>query len=576
MAFPILSLLIATPILGALLITVFTRENAAGYHAARVVAMLITSVTFVLSLLALSQFDVSNADFQLVEMVPWFREYNITYHLGVDGISLAMILLTTLLMPFCILCSMESITVRVREYMIAFLLLEALVIGVFSSLDLLLFYLFFEAVLIPMYILIGVWGGEKRVYAAYKFFLYTLAGSVLFLIAVLYFYFTFGTMDIPTLMEQAPTLGLSVQQWLWLALFASFAVKVPMWPFHTWLPDAHVQAPTAGSVILAGILLKMGAYGFLRFSLPMLPEASHYFTPLMAVLSVIAVIYTSLVALVQEDMKKLIAYSSVAHMGYVTLGIFSFTKQGIDGAIFQMISHGLVSGALFLCVGVLYDRMHTKSIAAYGGVANVMPHFAFVFMLFTMASVGLPATSGFVGELLVLVGAFQTLQWAAILAASGLILGAAYMLWLYRRVMYGAVANHEVEQLRDLSSREWLILAPLMVLVLLIGIYPKPVLSLIHAPVARVLEQTDLTKLHAAAAAIAAAEEREQGEDDAANDDGVENKANESGHQHKADKPNYNHGDGAGIDAAKIHKTLPSAKSDSSVSDHKTTVKGVE
>lgn len=571
MDFPLLSSLIALPLLGALLIAVFTRENEAGSQSARWLAILTTALVFGLAILALTVFDSSKADFQLVEMVPWFKEYNITYHLGVDGISLSMIVLTAFLMPFCILCSWESITTRVREYMIAFLVLEALVIGVFAALDLLLFYLFFEAVLLPMYIIIGVWGGDRRVYAAYKFFLYTLAGSVLFLLAVLYFYFTYGTMDIPALMEQTSNLGLDVQKWLWLAMFASFAVKVPMWPFHTWLPDAHVQAPTAGSVILAGILLKMGAYGFLRFSLPMLPEASHYFAPFMYALSVVAVIYTSLVALVQEDMKKLIAYSSVAHMGYVTLGIFSFTQQGIEGAIFQMISHGLVSGALFLCVGVLYDRMHTKAINAYGGVTNVMPGFAFVFMLFTMASVGLPATSGFVGELLVLVGAYQASQWAAFGAATGLILGAAYMLWLYRRVMYGEVANHEVEQLRDLSPREWLLFVPLMAFVLLLGVYPKPVFSLMNAPVLQILAQTG----SAESTAAGASEEVQADENQDADNDQAEDKTNDAADDQKADQGDHAEDDNVGVDAGRIHETSHE-KPNGSVSSGKTTEKGAE
>lgn len=489
----LLTTLIITPLIGALVIAIFARNSDAGAASARWVALLTTLITFLLSLLALTQFSTENAEFQLVEKISWFNDYNISYHVGVDGISLAMILLTTFLMPFCILCSWESIGKRVSEFMIAFLVLEALVIGVFAALDLLLFYVFFEAVLIPMYIIIGVWGGDKRIYAAYKFFLYTLAGSVLFLIAVLYLYYSFGTTDITVLLQEAGQLKLSEQKWLWLALFASFAVKVPMWPFHTWLPDAHVQAPTAGSVILAGILLKMGAYGFLRFSLPMLPDASAYFTDFVFILSVLAVVVTSLVALVQKDMKKLIAYSSVAHMGFVTLGIFTFTQQGIEGAIFQMISHGVISGALFLCVGVLYDRMHTKEIAAYGGVANVIPQFAFIFMLFTMASVGLPATAGFVGEMLVLLGTFQVSQWAAMGAATGLILGAAYMLWLYRRVMFGEVANHEVEQLRDVSAREWLLFCPLIIAVLWLGIYPKPVLELVSPPTLKIMAATQIT-----------------------------------------------------------------------------------
>ena len=406
--------------------------------------------------------------------------YNINYHLGIDGISLFMVLLTTFLMPLCILCSWESITRRTREFMIAFLLLESFVIGVFCALDLILFYVFFEGMLIPMYLIIGVWGGANRIYAAYKFFLYTLLGSVLFLHSVLYIYYRCNTTDIPALMHQVPLLSPYVQRWLWLGMFASFAVKVPMWPVHTWLPDAHVQAPTAGSVILAGILLKMGAYGYLRFSLPMLPLASHYFTPLIFGLSIIAVIYTSLVALVQEDMKKLIAYSSVAHMGFVTAGIFALNAQGVEGSIVQMISHGLVSAALFLCVGVVYDRLHTREIARYGGLVNIMPYYAFVFMFFTMASVGLPGTSGFVGEFLVLIGAFKAKTTLAVLIATGMVLGAAYALWLYRRVMFGELEKSDLMKMTDLSLREWTIFLPLAVAVLWLGIYPKAFLDAMH------------------------------------------------------------------------------------------------
>jgi len=545
MGFPLLSGLIFLPLVGALLIALFTRGTEEGDRTARWLALLTTFVVLGVSLVALAQFDAGKDGFQFVELKRWFREYNISYHLGVDGISLSMIVLTAVLMPICILCSWESVTKRVREYMITFLVLESVIMGVFSALDLLLFYVFFEAVLIPMYLIIGIWGGDKRIYAAYKFFLYTLAGSVLFLLALLYLYFTYGTTDIPTLMEEATDAPLRVQQWLWIAFFASFAVKVPMWPFHTWLPDAHVQAPTAGSVILAGILLKLGGYGFLRFSLPMLPDASHYFAPLVYGLSVVAVIYTSLVALVQEDMKKLIAYSSVAHMGYVTLGIFSFTEQGVEGAIFQMISHGVVSGALFLCVGVLYDRMHTKAIDAYGGVTNVMPGFAAVFMLFTMASVGLPATSGFVGELLVLVGTFQVSQWATLGAATGLVLGAAYMLWLYRRVMFGEVANHEVENLQDLNHREWLIFIPIMIAVLWLGIYPKPTFELIKTPVLQIIAQTGSVS----GAAASAAHEEEGEEEQATDDNDLEDEADDAGDKQHGDESADGEKEDAGIDA---------------------------
>jgi NADH-quinone oxidoreductase subunit M len=489
----LLSILIALPLLGAALILLFGRgTDAEQASTARHVALFTALVTFLASLPLWFLFDPTAKDFQFVEKAVWFEGYNIHYHLGVDGISLFMIILTTFLMPMCILCSRESVTKRVPAYMVCFLVLESLLIGVFSALDLLLFYLFFEAMLIPMYLIIGIWGGQRRIYAAYKFFLYTLVGSVLFLAALVYLYLNFATTDIIELTKQAPTLTLAVQQWLWLAMFASFAVKVPMWPVHTWLPDAHVQAPTAGSVILAGILLKMGAYGFLRFSLPMFPEASHYYAPLVFTLSVIAVIYTSLVALMQEDMKKLIAYSSVAHMGFVTLGIFTFTRQGIEGAVVQMISHGLVSGALFLCVGVLYDRMHTREIASYGGVANIMPRFALIFMFFTMASVGLPATSGFVGEFLVLAGAYQVDTKVAALAATGVVFGAAYMLWLYRRVMFGEAKSAEVRAMPDLGMRELVIFVPIVIAVLWLGIYPQSFLEPLHESVGALLVQTEV------------------------------------------------------------------------------------
>lgn len=486
---PILTSLILLPLVAAV-VTYFSGRHAVyGATAARWVALIATVATFLLSLTLFSGFDAAKEGFQFVEKAPWFVGYDINYHLGIDGISLWLVVLTTFLMPICVLCSWQSVDKRVGEFMALFLILEALVIGTFVALDLLLFYLFFEAVLIPMYLIIGIWGGQNRIYAAYKFFLYTLAGSVLFLLALLYLFFTFNTTDIPTLMAQAPSLGLPVQKWLWLALFASFAVKVPMWPFHTWLPDAHVQAPTAGSVILAGVLLKLGAYGFIRFSLPMLPEASHYFADFVFALSVVAVIYTSLVALVQEDMKKLIAYSSVAHMGFVTLGIFSFTQQGLDGAMFQMVSHGVVSGALFLCVGVVYDRMHTREIAQYGGAANVMPYFAAFFMVFTMASAGLPATSGFVGEILVIVGTYQAAPWAAMLAATGLVLGAAYMLWLYRRVMFGEITNPHVAEMTDANHREWLYFVPLVITVIWLGVHPTVITKDTSPALKRVIAQ---------------------------------------------------------------------------------------
>lgn len=488
--FPVLSIIIFLPLIGALFIALFVKgEDKNSVKNAKNAALWMTIGTFIFSLSIWSGFDYANAGFQFVEKHVWVEGYNISYHLGVDGISLFFIILTTFLMPICILAGWNTITKRVREYMIAFLLLETMIIGVFCALDFVLFYIFFEAVLIPMFLIIGVWGGERRIYASFKFFLYTLAGSVLLLIAMLYLYNVTGTTDIPMLMEKGKEIGLDVQKWLWLALFASFAVKVPMWPVHTWLPDAHVQAPTAGSVILAGILLKLGGYGFLRLSLPILPEASIYFADFMFALSIVAIIYTSLVALMQEDMKKLIAYSSVAHMGFVTLGIFALNKQGIEGSLVVMISHGLVSAALFLCVGVLYDRLHTKEIKKYGGVTLVMPKFALVFMLFTMASVGLPGTSGFVGELLSLVGAFQANKIVAALASTGVILGAAYMLWLYKRVMFGEITNKEVEKMPDISKRELAMFLPIAILVLVIGIYPSIITDLIGASVDNLLLQ---------------------------------------------------------------------------------------
>ena len=407
------------------------------------------------------------------------------YRMGIDGISLPLVLLTTFLMPICILASWH-VSKRVKEYMIAFLVLETLMIGVFSALDLVLFYVFFEAGLIPMFLIIGIWGGQRRVYASFKFFLYTLLGSVLMLLAILVMYWHAGTTDIQTLMATKFPVGM--QKWLWVAFFASFAVKMPMWPVHTWLPDAHVEAPTAGSVILAAILLKMGGYGFIRFSLPMFPDASLYFQGFVYTLSVVAIIYTSLVALMQEDIKKLIAYSSVAHMGFVTMGIFSMTQQGIDGAMFQMVSHGIVSGALFLCVGVVYDRMHTREIAAYGGLVQRMPLYAAVLMLFTMANVGLPGTSGFVGEFLTLLGTYQNNSWVAFFATTGVILSAAYALWLYARVIYGKLEKDELRWMPDMTPRELATLAPLVVLTLVLGIYPSLVLDMFAVPVGSVTD----------------------------------------------------------------------------------------
>ena len=478
---PILSLVTFFPLAGALFIACLNKEAAGN---ARWAALWVTLLTFAASLLIWANFDRSNSGFQMVETHSWIGLFK--YKMGVDGISMLFVILTTFLMPLCILASWDAIQSRVREYMIAFLVLETLMIGVFCALDLVLFYIFFEAGLIPMFLIIGIWGGKRRVYASFKFFLYTLLGSVLMLLAIMAMVNFAGTSDIPTLLTtHFPP---EMQKWLWLAFFASFAVKMPMWPVHTWLPDAHVEAPTAGSVILAAILLKMGGYGFLRFSLPMFPDASHAFAPLVFGLSVMAIIYTSLVALVQEDVKKLIAYSSVAHMGFVTLGIFTFTTQGIDGAIFQMLSHGLVSAALFLCVGVIYDRMHTREISAYGGLAERMPMYALCFMVFTMANVGLPGTSGFVGEFLTLLGAFKANSSVAALATTGVILSAAYALYLYRRVIFGALEKANLKDILDLSPREIAILAPLVLLTIFFGIYPAALLDVTAVSVKKLVQ----------------------------------------------------------------------------------------
>jgi len=498
---PLLSLTTFLPLVGALFILAIRGETQVVARNARNVALLTSMATFIVSLLILVRFDPTSADFQLKETATWLPGSGINYTMGVDGISMWFVLLSTFLTPICILSTIGAVEKRVKEYMVAFLVLETFMVGMFCALDMMLFYVFFEAVLIPMFIIIGVWGGQRRVYAAYKLFLYTLTGSVLMLVAMLVMYFQANTTDIPTLMAQnfAPNL----QLWLWLAFFASFAVKVPMWPVHTWLPDAHVEAPTAGSVILAGVLLKMGAYGFIRFSIPMFPYASEVFTPLIYTLSIIAVIYTSLVALVQDDMKKLIAYSSVAHMGYVTIGAFSMTVQGVEGALYQMLSHGVVSGALFLCVGVVYDRMHTREIARYGGLATRMPKYATVFMLFTMASVGLPGTGGFVGEFLVLLGVFQVNSWVAFFAASGLVLGAAYMLYLYRRVMFGKMVNDDLKDILDMSGREIAMFVPLIILTIWMGVYPSSFLDPMHASVAKLIQNYELAKTAAASMSVA-------------------------------------------------------------------------
>ena len=483
----LLSIVTFIPALGALILGVFLRgEDEAANRNAKWLALIATGATFLISLFILAQFDPNDTGFQFVEEADWLL--GLKYKMGVDGISVLFVLLTTFIMPLCIAASWD-IKVRVKEYMIAFLVLETLMLGVFMALDIVLFYLFFEAGLIPMFLIIGIWGGKNRIYASFKFFLYTFIGSVLMLVALVVMYTQAGTTDIPTLMnhefgsESFSLLGIQIvggaQTLMFLAFFASFAVKMSMWPVHTWLPDAHVQAPTAGSVVLAAILLKMGGYGFLRFSLPMFPVGSEVMAPLVLWLSAIAIVYTSLVALVQEDMKKLIAYSSVAHMGYVTAGIFAANQQGIDGAIFQMISHGFISGALFLCVGVIYDRMHTREIDAYGGLVNRMPAYALIFMLFTMANVGLPGTSGFVGEFLTLVGIFQANTWVAAVATSGVILSAGYALWLYRRVVFGDLIKESLRTITDMTRRERAIFAPLVVMTILLGVYPALVTDII-------------------------------------------------------------------------------------------------
>jgi len=467
---PLISVTIFLPLLGMFIIFLIKVDSSSENNIKW--AALWTSIgTFILSCLIWIQFDNSYIGYQFVEKHKWFTDFNIYYHVGVDGISLFMILLSTFLTPFCILASWVSIKKRIKEYMMAFLFLETVMIGMFSSVDMLLFYIFFEAVLIPMFLIIGIWGGNRRIYASFKLFLYTLLGSVLMLVAIIYMYQLTHSMNIGDL--QGNFFTKEIQIYLWLAFFASFAVKIPMWPFHTWLPDAHVQAPTAGSVILAGVLLKMGGYGFIRFSIGILPEASFYFSPLIMILSVVAIIYTSLVALAQTDMKKLIAYSSVAHMGMVTIGIFIVNSQGLEGAMIQMISHGVVSAALFLCVGVIYDRMHTRDIAFYGGLVNKMPQYSVVFMIFMLASVGLPGTSGFIGEFLIIIGAFKFNTFVALFAASGIILGAIYMLYLYKNIIFGLLINEKLKDICDLNNREKIILYPLIVMVIIIGVFPN-------------------------------------------------------------------------------------------------------
>ena len=501
----LLSIVTFLPMVAAVILGLFLKgDDPAAQKNAKWLALIATTATFLVSLAILVEFEPANPGFQLVEERAWIL--GLTYKLGVDGISVLFVMLTTFLMPL-VIASAWNVTYRVKEYMIAFLILEALMIGVFVALDLVLFYLFFEAGLIPMFLIIGIWGGKARIYASFKFFLYTFLGSVLMLVAMIAMYVDAGTTDIPALLnhnfasETLNILGIEVvgglQTMMWLAFFASFAVKMPMWPVHTWLPDAHVQAPTAGSVVLAAILLKMGGYGFLRFSLPMFPVASDLLAPLVLWLSAIAIVYTSLVALAQTDMKKLIAYSSVAHMGFVTMGIFAVNQQGLDGAIFQMISHGFISGALFLCVGVIYDRMHTRDIDAYGGLVNRMPAYALIFMLFTMANVGLPGTSGFIGEFLTLVGVFQANTWVAFVAATGVILSAAYALWLYRRVVFGDLIKESLKSITDMTLRERAIFAPLVVMTLLLGVYPSLVTDIIGPSVEALILNYDTALLEA-------------------------------------------------------------------------------
>lgn len=491
-AFPFLSLLTFLPLVGAFFILTIRGDETIVMRNARWAALYTSGFTFFLSLYLLARFDPEIATFQFIEDKEWLPALGLSYKMGVDGISLFFVLLSTFLTPICILASWHSIKKRVKEYMVAFLVLETLMIGTFCALDTILFYVFFEAVLIPMFLIIGIWGGPRRVYSAFKFFLYTLFGSVLMLVALLALYYKTGTTDIPQLMA-SPVIR-EWQIWLWLAFFASFAVKMPMWPVHTWLPDAHVEAPTAGSVILAGVLLKMGGYGFLRFSLPMFPEASEFFAPMVFWLSITAIIITSLIALVQDDMKKLIAYSSVAHMGYVTLGIFSLNRQGIDGAIFQMLSHGVISAALFLCVGVVYDRLHTREIARYGGLVKNMPKYAVIFMILMLGSVGLPGTSGFVGELLVLLGAYQADGLIAAFATTGVVLGAAYMLVLYRRVVFGEHKNADAAAMPDVNRLELGYFIPLIGLVIWLGVAPGFVMDRIGPSTARLVTQVTANK----------------------------------------------------------------------------------
>ena len=480
MNFPILSAIIVIPFLGAFFILLTTGDYKNVEKNSKYLAIFTSTANFLLSLFLWFSFDKTSSAFQFIEKKNWISGF-INFQLGIDGISILFVILTTFIAPLCIFSGIKSIKYKIKEFLIAILLMETLMLGVFCSLDLVIFYLFFEAGLIPMFLIIGIWGGPRRVYSAFKFFLFTLLGSVLMLIAIISIYWTTGTTDVINLLKI--DIPAEIQYLLWLAFFSSFAVKMPMWPFHTWLPDAHVEAPTTGSVILAAILLKMAGYGFIRFSLGLFPVASEYFAPFIFFLSVVAIIYTSLVALMQDDMKKLIAYSSVAHMGFVTIGIFSFTKQGLEGSIFQMVSHGLISAGLFLSVGVVYDRFHSRMISSYGGLVNIMPKFAFIFMIFTLGAVGLPGTSGFIGEFLILIGIFQKSFLVAILASLGIIFAAAYMLWLYKRVFFGKIANTDLKKLSDLNNTEIYILSSLVFLIIFFGIYPEPLFSTIDVSI---------------------------------------------------------------------------------------------
>jgi NADH-quinone oxidoreductase subunit M len=491
---PLLSLVTFVPLVGVAFILVARGEEAVVARNARWIALWTALVDLALSVVLWVEFDPTTADFQFVERANWVTlgGFNFNYHMGIDGISLFFIPLSTVLTLLSIISAWQIIQYRVKEFMIAFLVLETLLVGIFCSLDFVQFYIFFEGQLIPMFLIIGVWGGPNRIYSAFKFFLYTFLGSVLMLLAIFAVYFQTGTTDIVYSLNHSELFPADLQKWLWLAFFASFAIKVPMWPVHTWLPDAHVEAPTAGSVMLAGVLLKLGGYGFIRFSLPMFPLASHHFTPLIFVLSVIAVIYTSLVALAQLDMKKLVAYSSIAHMGFVTMGTFALTSEAMQGAIIQMLSHGLVSAALFLCVGVLYDRLHTHEIARFGGLVHRMPAYAFVFMVFSLAAIGLPGTSGFIGEFLVLLGTFRVNTLECTLAATALFLAPMYMLYLYRQVIFGTITRADLRSILDLSPREKLVFAPLLVLVIWMGVYPNSFLRPIQASVDHVIQQASM------------------------------------------------------------------------------------